>query len=394
KGCLGRDVVADEKSISIPKLNLTLAVSKTKEKNIFRIGSFNYSISGHFIDFQLILIDPLLWIGNSELTTFSGSSIIQWHRQIKETLQIRFNSIAAKIALNENDLIKFHKIVKSSEFSLQGVHLAYGIFLSDDSNISSKAIEYFNKLLNDPKNIHFHLVFNLLSRINLVAGTGLKRKQFSSIIKGTDERKFGELINSFFGNDEFLLNSELAHHIAVNSKGEKRLDYIEKYITKEIDQLDKNEPLDKTNFVHYFELITAYGVTHPQLFRRIRRFLMRISALEENSGLKNFSDSNLDGLIVGFREWLGANQKIAVDLETGEEYSWEDVISFEEGTDTEDRQRLKNAISKTAVIKEAVFMFSKGFLIRLDDILPGGVWISRLESRSDKSIYRITVQTR
>ncbi|MFI5237183.1 MAG: AMP-dependent synthetase/ligase, partial [Ignavibacteriales bacterium] len=189
KGCLGRDVVADEKSISIPKLNLTLAVSKTKEKNIFRIGSFNYSISGHFIDFQLILIDPLLWIGNSELTTFSGSSIIQWHRQIKETLQIRFNSIAAKIALNENDLIKFHKIVKSSEFSLQGVHLAYGIFLSDDSNISSKAIEYFNKLLDDPKNIHYHLVFNLLSRINLVAGTGLKRKQFSSIIKGTDERK-------------------------------------------------------------------------------------------------------------------------------------------------------------------------------------------------------------
>ena len=394
KGCLGRDVVADEKSISIPKLNLTLTVFKTKEKNVFKIGSFKYSISAHFIDFQLILIDPLLWIGNSELTAFSGSSIIQWHRQIKETLQIRFHSVADKITLNENDLIKFHKIVKSSEFSLQGVHLAYGIFLSDDPNISSKAIEYFNKLLDDPKNLHYHLVFNLLSRTNLVTDTGLKRKQFSSIIKGTDERKFGELINSFFSNDEFLLNSELAHHIAVNSKGEKRLDHIEKYITKEIDQLEKNEPIEKTNFVHYFELITAYGVTHPQLFRRIRRYLMRISALEENSGMKNFSDSSLDGLIVGFREWLGTNQKIAVDLETGEEYSWEDVISFEEGTDPEDRQRLKNAISKTAVLKEAVFMFSKGFLIRLDDILPGGIWISRLEWRSDKSIYRITIQTR
>ncbi|HEY6435861.1 MAG TPA: AMP-binding protein, partial [Ignavibacteriaceae bacterium] len=94
KGCLGRDVVADEKSISIPKLNLTLAVFKTKEKNVFKIGSFNYSINSRFIDFQLILIDPLLWIGNSELTAFSGSSIIRWHRQIKETLQIRFHSVA------------------------------------------------------------------------------------------------------------------------------------------------------------------------------------------------------------------------------------------------------------------------------------------------------------
>jgi len=148
----------------------------------------------------------------------------------------------------------------------------------------------------------------------------------------------------------------------------------------------RNETIEKTNFVHHFELITAYGVTHPQLFRRIRRFLMRISALEENLEMKKFADSSLNALIGGFREWLGANQKIAVDLETSEEYNWEDVLSFEEGIDPEDRQRLKNAISKTAVLKEAVFMFSKGFLIRLDDILPGGIWVSKLESRSDKSI--------
>ncbi|MCW8805959.1 MAG: GNAT family N-acetyltransferase, partial [Ignavibacteriaceae bacterium] len=394
KGCLGRDVVADEKSISIPKLKLKLTVSKTDEKNIFRIGSFNYSINAHFIDFQLILIDPLLWIGNSELTDLTESSIIQWYRQLKETLQIRFHSVADKIALKENDLHQFNKISSSSEYSLEGIHLAYMMFLSDDKNISSISLDYFNKILDDPKNNHYRLVFNILSRPLVITSSEIRRKQFSSIIKGTDERKFGELINSFFGNDEFLLNSELAHQIAVNSKGEKRLDHIEKFISTEIEQLDKNEPIENTNFVHYFELITAYGVSHPQLFRRIRRYLMRISALEENSGLTNFSDSSLDALIVGFREWLGDNQKIAVDLETDEEYSWEDVISFEEGTDPEDRQRLKNAISKIAVIKEAVFMFSKGFLIRLDDILPGGIWISKLESRSDKSIYRITVQTR
>ena len=394
KGCLGRDVVADEKNISIPKLNLKLTVSKTDEKNIFRIGSFNYSINAHFIDLQLILIDPLLWIGNDELTDFTGSSIIQWHRQLKETLQIRFHSVADKIALKENNLHQFKKISSSSEYSLQGIHLAYMMFLSNDKNISSISLEYFNKILDDPKNNHYRLVFNILSRPSVITSTEIRRKQFSSIIKGTDERKFGELINSFFGNDEFLLNSELAHQIAVNSKGETRLGHIERFINNEIQQLVRNEPIENTNFVHYFELITAYGVTHPQLFRRIRRYLMRISALEENPGLKNFSDSSLDALIVGFREWLGDNQKIAVDLETDEEYSWEDVISFEEGTDPEDRQRLKNAISKTSVLKEAVFTFSKGFLIRLDDILPGGIWVSKLESRSDKSIYRITVQTR
>ncbi|MCU0407174.1 MAG: hypothetical protein MUE64_09485, partial [Ignavibacteriaceae bacterium] len=162
----------------------------------------------------------------------------------------------------------------------------------------------------------------------------------------------------------------------------------------EVKQISKDDSLDQTNFVHFFELITAYGVTHPQLFRRIRRYLMHFAALEENAGLKNFADASLDALVVGFREWLGANQKIAVDLETSEEYNWEDVIAFEEGIDPDDRQRIKNAVSKTAVVREAVFMFSKGFLIRLEDILPGGIWVGNLESRNNKSVYRITVQTR
>lgn len=394
KGCLGRDVAANEKDISIPKLNLALTLYRTEEKNIFRIGSYNYLISTPFIDFQLLLIDPLLWIGNNELTAFTGNSIIQWRRQIKESLQIKFNSVADQIKPTENELKQFDKIVSSSEYSLQGIYLAYSIFLSDDANTANTSLEYFNKILDDPKNNNYRLVFNLLSRPATTSNIEIKRKQFASIIKGADERKFGELFNSFIGKDKYLLNSELAHHIAVNSKGEKRLDTIEQFISNEVRQLSKDDSLDQTNFVHFFELITAYGVTHPQLFRRIRRFLMRFSALEENAGLKKLSEASLDSLTAGFREWLGVNQRIAVDLETGEDYNWEDVITSEEGIDPDDRVRIKNAISKTAVLREAVFMFSKGFLIRLDDILPGGIWVSQLESRNDKSIYRITVQTR
>ena len=164
KGCLGRDVIANEKGISIPKLNLSLTLFKTEEKNIFRIGSFNYLISSHFIDFQLLLIDPLLWIGNIELTAFTGSSIIQWHRQIKESLQIRLTSVAVNIKVKENELKQFNKIASSSEYSLQGIHLAYSIFLSDDANTANTSLDYFNRILDDPKNNHYRLVFNLLAR--------------------------------------------------------------------------------------------------------------------------------------------------------------------------------------------------------------------------------------
>ncbi|MCZ7614893.1 MAG: hypothetical protein M5T52_15500 [Ignavibacteriaceae bacterium] len=93
----------------------------------------------------------MLWIGNNELTNFTGVYIVQWNRQIKETTQIVFHSMAEKPHAVEKDIIIFHKITKSSEYSLLAIHIAYNLFLSDDTNISFKAIEYFNKILDDPK---------------------------------------------------------------------------------------------------------------------------------------------------------------------------------------------------------------------------------------------------
>jgi len=393
KGCLGRDVVASEKGIAIPKQNLSLNLSKT-EDNVFRIGSFNYKVNTPFIDFQQLLIDPLLWLGNNELTLFTGDAIIQWRRQVKESKQIRFHSTAEKLIPEEKEIADFKKISSSSEYSLLGIHIAYLMFLSDEVDNAISALDYFNQILDDPKNLNYNTVFNILSRPVISSNIEIKRKQFSTIIKGANERKFGELFKSFLSEDKNLLDSALAQQVAASSKGEKRLAHIEHFINNEIAKTDTDLSANKKYLTNLFELITVYGVTHPQLYRRIRRFLLYITTLTEIHEIKELTNSSLDSLTAGFREWLGQNQKIAVDYETSEEYQWEDVISFEEGIDPEDRLRIKNAISKTAVMREAVFMLSKGFQIRLDDVLPGGIWISQLESRLDKSIYRITVQTR
>jgi hypothetical protein len=46
------------------------------------------------------------------------------------------------------------------------------------------------------------------------------------------------------------------------------------------------------------------------------------------------------------------------------------------------------------MIREGVFLFSHGVSVRLDDILPGGVWIRRLGEGHGKSVYRVAVKTR
>lgn len=394
KGCLSRDIISNENGIAIPKLKLSLSLNKTKERNVIRIGNFNYSISSRFIDLQSLLIDPLLWIGNYELTEFTGKSIIQWHRQIKESKQTQFHSVAESIKLRENELDQFQKIVSSSEYSLEGIHLAYLALLSEASGYTKLSLSYFNEILDDPKNNYYRFVFSLLSRPGLSFNKDVIRKQFFMVIKRADENKFAELFALFISNHQDLLNSELVQEIAVSSKGERKLEFLEKYLTTETNKLSKQPSIQNTSIAHLFELVTVYGVTHPQLFRRVRRFLMRYATLSENDDIRKLAEMSLDTLQSGIREWLGPNQQLAVDVETGDEYDWEDVLTFEEGIDAVDRLRIKNAIIKTALVREAVFMFSNGVQLRLDDFLPGGIWISILESRTDKSIYRITIQTR
>jgi GNAT superfamily N-acetyltransferase len=85
---------------------------------------------------------------------------------------------------------------------------------------------------------------------------------------------------------------------------------------------------------------------------------------------------------------------MAVDPETGQEYRWYDVVAFDEEVSPADRDRLLAAIKETAFLREAVFLFSNGSLIRLSDVPPGGVWVRLLGSRHGKSVYRVTIQTR
>ena len=65
-----------------------------------------------------------------------------------------------------------------------------------------------------------------------------------------------------------------------------------------------------------------------------------------------------------------------------------------EGINSEDKERMFLAIKNTTLIREAIFLFSKGVQMQLDNIPPGGVWISLLGKEHGKSVYRVSIQTR
>ena len=56
----------------------------------------------------------------------------------------------------------------------------------------------------------------------------------------------------------------------------------------------------------------------------------------------------------GFRTWIGQSTDIAVDPETGKEYKWEDVVTFDDNVRHGHKDRILHAIRDT--IDQRIFI--------------------------------------
>lgn len=393
KGCLSNDVVAEESKLAIPKLKLTLPVSKTDSDDIFRIGNYNYRINAPYIDMQQIISDPGFWVGNKQLTEFTGNSVSQWARKTDNSTDITIKSIAEQINIGKKQKEQFSKLFEAAEFSLGGIHLAYQLIISGGIDDKDEAFQYFEKILENETNHLYNLAFNLASHPNIIYNTDSKRQLFRICIRGAEGDKYKEIFTEFITDNEFL-TPELITSLVEQSKSAAHLYLVEEFIEAETEKNSNLEKFGNTLLPSLFNLLSEYGIKHPVTYRGIRSFLMRHMIFSEHKESRSLAEETLIKLRSGFREWLGMNQVVAVDQETEQEYGWEDVLTFEEGIDAEDRLRIKNTLIKKPVLREAIFFFSNGIILRLDQILPGGIWISLLESKYEKSIYRLTVQTR
>jgi hypothetical protein len=140
--------------------------------------------------------------------------------------------------------------------------------------------------------------------------------------------------------------------------------------------------------------LAEYGASHPARYRQLRAFITRMGVLSPTTAGSSLARNALERLDDGFRRWLGGPSRIAVDPETGLEYRWDDVVAFSDDVDEEAAKRLMAAIKSTTMLQEGIFLFSRGATVRLDDILPGGVWIRHLGTEHGKSVFRVAVKTR
>lgn len=392
KSTLSSDILSKADKLVIPKLDLSLTIKKHDEKRI-QIGNFIYKLDKKYIDFQSIFTSPEIWIGNQELFDFAGESLIQWQKNYASKESIKYESAVKRVNVNRENQTELIKLLNARELSLNGLQKAVLHLQSADSQINDNALKYISFAASDDSSTISKITHEILKRPSLNNNIEIRRRMFGIISINMEENEFAGYLEIYLAANPDLLNDETIADIIESSRKPDKLTAISSVIQKYYSQLNEENNNDNP-LPSLLNLISSYGIKHPSTYERIRQILVEIQIN------KSFPETAEHALIArtnlrnGFRNWLGPNQTVAVDMETGDEYLWEDVLTFEEDIDESDREKITDALISKPIIREAVFLFSKGKVVHLSNLLPGGVWVSHLRTLHNKSVYRVSIQTR
>lgn len=395
KGALSRDVFFKNDGLSITKLKSALTIKIIdEEESILLIGNYLYLIKSKQIDLQNLLTNPFYWLGNAGLTDFTGQEIFQWYRKSEAQSEIKFINKITQIQIADDLRKTFAGMITAKEISMQALHIATVMLQSKLEIDNEKALSYFDQVLKDIKSNHYKLAVEIALRPGLIDSINIKRKMFAAALQTLKKENFRRLLELYIEKDYNFIDKKIGSLINDVSRGDENLSEIESVLTKQLALVSSKNDLSQTAVPHLFKLLVSYGYNHPLSYERIRRFFLKYEVYGSTKELCTIAAKSRLESRKQFTLWLGDNQRVAIDLETGAEYYWDDVLIFDQAIPENDQAVLRKAIAEKQIIREAVFLFSGSVLVALNNILPSGVWVSKYTETKDRTIFRVTVQTR
>ncbi|MFC2084384.1 GNAT family N-acetyltransferase [Bacteroidota bacterium] len=394
-GCLSSDIQINSNKIYIKKIGKQLNVKIYRSVlNTIKIGDYKYLYNDQHIDLQTLFTNTELWLGNENLYNFAGDSIIQWQRKNLKGKTLTIKSRSSKRRINKKIRGSLIKLLNAGEFSIYGLHQACILLQSVDHEDNDISLKYFSLIVPNNDLPISKVAFGVLKNPELIEKKKIRQRLFKLVTLFCSDERFEEILKFYLELDPELLETEIIEYILSSSKKPDKLDSIINVLHFFVSKNDSRTKIYNSTIIKLFKLLSLIGIKHPSTYKRIRKLLVEFQLDESNPDLAKNAHKFRTYLRKGFRNWFGSNQSIAVDIETGDEYGWEDLIIFEERIEKQVKIKIKNAIINTPILREAVFLFFTGKIINLSNILPSGVWISHLRDFSDKSIYRVTIQTR
>jgi len=390
---IANDLKWDGKKLSIRNVDKSLEL--LVDNSTIQIGDYTYNNSNNYIDINKLITSPELWLGNQQFVNFFGFSAIS-PKLLEHPSELKIDLTKFKFQSRNID----NQILESLKYALhEKTYTLYNInnaaivlFNASDYNLST-AINYLSKVLLSDNHDIVEIVITILTRLRFHPQFKTRVKAVEVLTPNISGELFIELLSEvYLTSDDPEILKDITLDIRVLKEDHFR--YILIRLADSRHEIDDAKPQQLVFIEALINTITDYGIKHPTNYRWARSELVKWNLSTAPKNIVSLTEAALDKLISGFRKWLGPNRTIAIDQESGDEYSWNKTIVFDPNVEDKYKESLFDSISKTQLLKEAIFLLSNHQIVQLDDIQLRGVWIMFLGQNHGKSVFRVTAQTR
>ncbi|RMD86665.1 MAG: hypothetical protein D6813_14675, partial [Calditrichaeota bacterium] len=354
------------------------------------LGYFNYKLITPCLNLGDIIVSPVLWLGNQELIDFLGKEILftsGYKSQENSPVGLARNRTRVPFDAQQWQAFQYQDL--DTDLNLEILNqVALGLFAPDRSLVQS-LLKFLENQLQQSKEWH-QLIHALLLRTCYFSNRLAQRHALMILIRAQKRFSIKYIFRHFLDNSPLILDKKTIEALCDLQLEQEQLQEIFAFL----DEYVHDVPNQHKRIHALFQFLAHYGIRHPLWFKSVRAQLVKYILASPTPQIKHLAQQNYEWLLKGFRAWLGNNQTVAIDPDSGLEYNWQDVIVFDENVKAKNKKRLSQALTHLPVIREALFIFTKGTLLNLQDIALKGVRISHLGTHHGKSVYRLAIQTR
>ena len=379
-GTIKTDLNWDGMSLSITGQDKKLILKWNH--NSVQIGDFFYLIETDILQFDKYIQDPTLWLGNFQFSEFTEKSIFRL-KDPKSYSEIRLLKLGSDIILpkvrlknpTNSMLAELHKIVRQ--------------FLSEDSKVFNSLKNLLSQNMGVWSKIALKTLLNYQSHPNPYFRIKLL-ESIAPILSG--DRLVSLLRDSYRFHRS--IDSTKGFSFDIKRANEDHYESFIKYLNKSYTLIKQKDEFDQDFIKIVLLMVSDFGILHPTRFVWARSELINWHISNIPKPIYSTAQKAYYLLINGFRSWIGLSPSVTVDPETGKEYSWKDVIQFDDNVREHHRLRIIKIVNETSIVRESVFLFSKSFILSLSDIPLNGIWVTLIDNKVGKSVFRILIKTR
>ena len=379
-GTIRTNLIWDGLLLSIKEQTNTLKLQWNKDS--IQIGDFKYNVETDVLDIEALIQEPSLWLGNFQFSNFMGGSIFRLKESkkydrlvlVKPDTGSHFSNISLNIDL-DNSLFKLHKIVRQ--------------FLCDDIKNFKDLSELVDHGLGIWKNVALKTFMNYQSHSN----PEFRVKFIESIAPILSGDFLITVLNDAF-RYQGTIDPIKGFSFDIKRTNKEHYESFILFLKNSYQDINKKDKHDQGFIKMIIIMVSNFGVIHPTRFIWARSELINWQLSNIPKSIFSTAQKAYYTLVNGFRSWIGHSSPMTVDPETGTEYTWDDVIQFDDNVRNSQKVIIMKVINETSIIKESIFLFSKSYIIGLNDIPLNGIWITHIGTRNNKSVFRLLVRTR